>query len=47
MKPRKFSHKPKYQTKLKQQKCILKIIVLEGEKNKGEEKGSLSPNSAA
>ena len=38
MKPRKFSHKPKYQTKLKQQKCILKIIVLEGEKNKGEEK---------
>ena len=47
MKPRKFSQEPKYQTELKQQKCILKIIMLEGEKNKGEEKESLLPNSPA
>ena len=47
MKPRKFSQEPKYQIELKQQQCILKTIMLEGEKNKWEEKGSLSPYSAA
>ena len=45
MKPKKFNRKPMYQTELKQQICILKI--LEGEKNKREEKESLSPNSGA
>ena len=47
MKPKKFSRKPMYQTELKQQICILKILILEGEKNKREEKESLSPNLGA
>ena len=34
MKPRKFSHKPMYQTELKQQKCVLTIPMLEGERKK-------------
>ena len=45
MKPKKFSHKPMKQTKLKQQIRILKILILKGEKNKREEKESLSLNN--
>ena len=51
MKPRKFSYKRMYQTELKQKnkkkKCILKILMLAGEKNKREEKEGSSPNSGA